>query len=253
MKMTHGIVQRGGFDCALARLQVERLADFKNGRARDARQRSTLRRHGANGVVVDPEQIAAGGLGRFAVRVEEQCLVRASFRGFGARHDVQNFARGFERRQRIVGGNPERGGDEIPLQRSAEHRLGVAGNIFAARRAGARRSRHRMQSHHDRRFAFAVRRIAASARPARQRQAQNRVGHLVQFDELTGEFFQFLRRERQFDFQEIRAARQPFQMLRKPKRPPVDDAYRLKQSVAQQKAAVAHGNDRLRFGNKFVR
>ena len=146
-------------------LQAERLADFQDDRARDARQHAARRRHGANVVVVNPKQIAAGGLGHFAVRVEQQRLVRAPFHGLGARHDVQNFARRLERGQRIGGGDPKRGGDQIPLQRSAGHRLGVTGT-FSQRAGRCRRSRCRMQRHHDRRVAVA-RSACSRVRPAR--------------------------------------------------------------------------------------
>ena len=57
---------------------------------------------------------------------------------------------------------------------------------------------------------------------------------------------QFLRRERAFDFQKIRAARHPLQVLRQAKRPAVADAHGLKQPVAIHETAVVDGDDRLR-------
>jgi len=108
-----------------------------------------------------------------------------------------------------------------------------------------------MQRHHDRRFAFTVRCVTTFARPARQRQAQNGFGHFILPDELPGEFFQFLRREWRFDFQEICAMSHAFQMLCEAERLSAADAHRFKQSVAQQKAAVIHRNDRLLLGQKL--
>jgi hypothetical protein len=52
------------------------------------------------------------------------------------------------------------------------------------------------------------------------------------------------------DFQEIRAALHPFQVLCHAKRPALADAQRLKQPVAVHETAVVDGDDRLRFGQK---
>ena len=109
-----------------------------------------------------------------------------------------------------------------------------------------------MQSHHHRRLAFAAWRVTAPAWTARQRQAQDRFGHPVLFNELPGEFFQRLWCERQIDFQKVRAARQPIQMFREPEWLSMDDAHCFKQAVAQQKAAVVHRDHGLRFGDEFT-
>ena len=109
-----------------------------------------------------------------------------------------------------------------------------------------------MQRHDDGRVAFRFRRVPAFARPARQRDAQNRLRHLVLFDELFGELLQFLRRERRFDFQKIRAARHAFQMLGQTERPAVHDAHGLKQPVAIHETAVVDRNDSFGFGHKMA-
>jgi hypothetical protein len=70
-------------------------------------------------------------------------------------------------------------------------------------------------------------------------------------DELLREFLNFLRRERQLDFQKFRAARQPFEMLRQPERPAIRHADRFKQAVAQQETPVVQGNHRFGFRHKF--
>ena len=68
----------------------------------------------------------------------------------------------------------------------------------------------------------------------------------------SGELLQFPRRERRFDFQEIRAARHAFQMLRQAERPAVHDAHGLEKPVAVHETTVVDRNDRLRFGHKLA-
>ena len=155
------------------------------------------------------------------------------FNRFDARHDMRELVRCFECRKRIGGSDLERRCDQTPANRF-------------------HRRRHGMQRHHDRWFAIRFGRIAAFARPARQRHAQNCVGHLILFNEFSGEILQFLWYERAFDFQEIRAAQQAFQMSREAERFAPDDAHRFEQPVAIHEPAVVDGDEGLRFGHKMA-
>ena len=91
-----GIPQRLGLDDAFVRRQAEPLTDFQHHRPGDAGQHAATRGHGADVVLINPEQIAARRLGDFAVRVDEQCLVRALFHGLPAGHDMGELVQGLE-------------------------------------------------------------------------------------------------------------------------------------------------------------
>ena len=110
-----------------------------------------------------------------------------------SRHDMQDLARRLERSQWVT--SSEFGTDDVinfssgmdlpaVLPRNAASSLTVRLD-FAAGRC-----------------------VTASAGSARQRQAQNRIGHLILPYEFTGKIPQLDRCEKAFDFQKLRAARQ---------------------------------------------
>ena len=140
-----------------------------------------------------------------------------------------------------------------------ERRQRVAGWQFAGRRFQSPERRilrvNRLpgvQFHDEERRFRAFGRVAAFTRAAREGQTQQRIGHLVPFDQLARQPAQFLRREGKADFQKIGAARQPFEMLRPTERFAVIDGYGLKHPVAVQETAVGHGDHSLLLRNELV-
>jgi hypothetical protein len=60
-----------------------------------------------------------------------------------------------------------------------------------------------------------------------------------------------LGRERQFDFQVVRAAHHAFEVLRQPEGPAVENPHRLEKPVAIQEAPVIDRDDGLRLGHEL--
>jgi hypothetical protein len=99
-----GLLKFGGHDSGFKNFNSQAAANLEYHGAGHAGENAGGKRGRADGLILNPEQIAAGCFHDVPVGVQEQGFVRAGSVGFSAGEDLREFVAGFEMGERFVGG-----------------------------------------------------------------------------------------------------------------------------------------------------